>query len=119
MIRFLNALSFILVIALSVVLYNVKYRIDAQENAQAKLQQDILNEEDAIRVLRAEHSYLTQPDRLQALADRHLQLAPLHASQIATFDDLPMPPRDEDFFGPAGRRALGGYAGIAPSTGVQ
>ena len=114
MIRFLNVLSVVLVIAVSIGLYNLKYKVEAQERERASLVQETVNERDAIRILRAEWSYLTQPERLQSLADRHLDLVPLKASQIATFDDLPMPRRDNNLFGPNGRNALGGYAGAAP-----
>lgn len=117
MIRFLNVLSLLLVVAVSVGLYNLKYKIEAQERERTSLRQEIVNERDAIRVLRAEWSYLTQPERLQSLADRHLELEALKATQIATFDELPMPPRDNDLFGPHGRQPLGGYAGIAPLAG--
>ncbi len=115
MIRLLNVLSVVLVVAASVGLYNLKYKVEAQERERASLYQETLNERDAIQILRAEWSYLAQPERLQSLADRHLELEPLRASQIATFDDLPMPRRDNDLFGPNGRNALGGYAGVAPA----
>ncbi len=116
MIRFLNVLSVVLVIAVSIGLYNLKYKVEARERERASLVQETVNERDAIRILRAEWSYLTQPERLQSLADRHLDLVPLKASQIATFDDLPMPRRDNNLFGPNGRNGLGGYAGVAPSS---
>tara|TARA_R110002095_G_scaffold127011_5_gene110091 strand:+ start:7693 stop:8058 length:366 start_codon:yes stop_codon:yes gene_type:complete len=119
MIRLLNVFSVVLVVAVSIGLYNLKYKVEEQERIKAALAQEILNEQDAVRILRAEWSYLTQPERLQSLADRHLDLAPLTAAQIATFEDLPMPPRDEDLFGPNGRRALGGYAGAAPQSGSE
>lgn len=121
MIRLLNVLAVVMVVAVSVALYNLKYAVEAQERERASLHQEILNEKDAIRVLRAEWSYLTQPERLQSLAERHLELTPLKASQIATFEDLPMPPREDDLFGPNGRRALGGYAGVVPpaDSGVR
>ncbi len=112
--RFLNLLSVCLVVAVSIGLYNLKYKVEAQEEEKARLTQEILNEQDAIRVLRAEWSYLTRPERLQILAERHLDLVALKASQIATFDDLPMPPRQDNLYGPNGRRSLGGYAGAAP-----
>jgi len=114
--RFLNLLSVLLVVVLSIGLYNLKYKVEAQERERAQLTQEILNEHEAIRALRAEWSYLTRPARLQSLTERHLDLVPLKASQIATFDDLPMPPRQENLFGPNGQRALGGYAGAAPQS---
>ena len=119
MIRSVDILMIGLVIILSIALYNVKYRAQEHEAHARALHQEIRNEEDAIRVLRAEWSYLTQPDRIQRLAERHLDLEPLQASQIATFDDLPPPPREDNLFGPYGRQPLGGYAGIASESRVQ
>jgi cell division protein FtsL len=114
--RFLNVFSVLLVVAMSIGLYNLKYKVEAQERERARLTEDILNEQDAIRILRAEWSYLTRPERLQSLAERHLDLVPLKASQIATFEDLPMPPRQDNLFGPNGRQSLGGYAGAVPPS---
>jgi len=119
MIRILNIVSFLLVIGLSVLIYDVKYRIQEQEAEITRIEREIRAEEDAIRVLRAEYSYLTQAERLQQLAERHLGLAPLHASQIATFDELPLPPHGDEFYGPGSRQVLNGYAGSIPSAGVQ
>jgi len=109
MIRLLNIVVLFLVVGLSVTLYNLKYRIEAQKKQLARIEQKILNEEDAVRILVAEQGYLTQPDRLQALSKRHLMLTPMQASQVATFDELPMPPQDNDMYGPQGKR-MGGYA---------
>jgi len=109
MIRLLNIVVLFLVVGLSVTLYNLKYRMEAQKKERARIEQKSLNEEEAVRILRAEQGYLTQPDRLQALSQRHLLLTPMRASQVATFDELPMPPQDNDMYGPQGKR-MGGYA---------
>ena len=44
---------------------------------------------DAIRLLRAEYAHLIRPDRLQALADKQLDMQPLALNQIVKADDLP------------------------------
>lgn len=51
---------------------------------------NIAKEEDTLRVLRAEWSYLNQPARLEKLSRRHLQLAPLKGRQFATVEDIPL-----------------------------
>ena len=57
----------------------------------------IHRERDAIAVLKAEWQLLNRPDRLQAIADKHLDLQPLHVHQLARMSDLPNrpPPADE------------------------
>ena len=50
-------------------------------------------ERDAIAVLQAEWQYLDRPDRLQAAADKHLDLQPMKIQQLARLSDLPNRPR--------------------------
>jgi cell division protein FtsL len=44
--------------------------------------------EEDIKLLNAEWSSLTRPERIQMLAARHLQLAPAEAEQFTTLDQL-------------------------------
>jgi len=113
MIRFLNVILVLAVIAGSIVLYDIKYRAEAADRHVKKIERQIATEEDGIRVLRAEWSYLNQPERLQALAARYTELVPLAPIQIGLFTDVPMPHKADDFYVPT--KPLGGYAGVAPS----
>jgi hypothetical protein len=90
MIRFLSAFGVTLLALVSFGLYNGVYRVKAQEHELEALKSDLTREAEAIRVLKAEWSYLNQPDRLQALAQRHLALAPTGASQITVLASLPL-----------------------------
>lgn len=56
----------------------------------AKLNAAIVKEEDSLRVLTAEWSYLNQPTRLEKLAKAHLKLAPLKGHQFVKADDIPL-----------------------------
>lgn len=80
-------------IALSLVagiaLFEVTYRVQALEEELARVNRDILKERETLHVLRAEWSYLNEPGRLSELTRRHLELAPLQASQMIQIDDLP------------------------------
>jgi len=51
-----------------------------------------------VHILEAEWSFLNSPARLSALAQRHLNMAPIPAERVITFADLPLPgaPEDED-----------------------
>lgn len=114
MIRMLNIILVAAVIALSVGLYHIKYRAEAAEKRAHQIERDITTEQEGIRVLRAEWSYLNQPERLQQLAQRYTKLEALKASQIGSFGDVPMPHKADDFYTPGDRKPLGGYAGVAP-----
>lgn len=90
MIRFVNAAVVALLVLVCFGLYNGVHRVKAQEQALGKLKVQLAQEAEAIRVLKAEWSYLNQPERLQALARRHLALAPTGASQITVLASLPL-----------------------------
>ena len=111
MIRFLNVFLVMAVIGLSILLYDIKYRAEAADRNADALERQIAEEQDGIRVLRAEWSYLNQPERLQQLATRYTELRPLAPAQIGSFGDVPMPHKADDFYAPAGRKPAGGYAG--------
>jgi cell division protein FtsL len=115
MIRVFSIVLVVAVIALSIGLYDIKYRAEAAEKRAAQIERDIASEQEGIRVLRAEWSYLNQPERIQELAKRYTGLEPMKASQIGSFADVPMPHKADDFYAPSGRKLLGGYAGIAPT----
>ncbi|MBV8538203.1 MAG: hypothetical protein JO128_21580 [Alphaproteobacteria bacterium] len=72
-------------------LYHLKNEVQAQEDQLFRVNRTILAEQEAIHVLRAEWSYLNQPARLQALASRHLDLAPTKPAQLGTIATLPLP----------------------------
>ena len=92
MIRFIGTIGVGLLALVCFALYNGVYRVKAQERALAELQTSLAREAEAIRVLKAEWSYLNQPERLQSLARRHLSLAPTGASQITILASLPLKP---------------------------
>ena len=71
-------------------LYNGAYSAKAHERALQQLNADIAKEAESIRVLRAEWSFLNQPERLQALARKHLALAPTNPNQIVVLASLPV-----------------------------
>ena len=59
------------------------------EDRLAGILRDIAREQEAVHVLRAEWSYLNQPERLDALARRHLGLREPEAAQTMRVSDLP------------------------------
>lgn len=112
MIRAFNIFLVLTVIALSVGLYDIKYRAEAADRRAKQIDREIAEEQEGIRILRAEWSYLNQPQRLQELAQRYTPLETLKAAQIGSFNDIPMPRKGDEFYAPLGRKNLGGYAGV-------
>lgn len=63
-----------------------------------RLTAETRREEDSLRVLQAEWSYLNQPDRLEKLSAQYLKLTPMRGRQFAALQDLPLrpaPPAEE------------------------
>jgi cell division protein FtsL len=79
----------IVVIATGFGLFISKFQVQALEDKLAETNRQILQQEQAIHLLKAEWSYRNQPDRIEALARRYLQMAPLAGKQYGAIDDLP------------------------------
>ncbi|WP_119677855.1 cell division protein FtsL [Indioceanicola profundi] len=76
----------------SVILYQTSYRVQEQADELAKLNRQIVAEQEAIQVLRAEWAYLNDPVRLERLVAEHTVLGPTKVEQIVTLDQLPLKP---------------------------
>ena len=74
--------------------YRIKMESTARTERVLRLHADIREQRDAIATLRAEWSKLDAPLRLQGLAERHLSLKPINATQYDSLKNLPdRPPR--------------------------
>lgn len=87
--RAVGFLGTALLLLLSFGLYKGVYTVKAQEKEIKELEAAIAKESETIRVLKADWTYLNQPERLQLLARRHLTLAPTAATQIVIMANLP------------------------------
>ena len=76
-------------------LFLMKYEMRALEERFAGLNRDILKNQGALHVLRAEWSFLNQPARLEKLGRRMLRLEPLRADQAGRISDIPMRTDDD------------------------
>jgi hypothetical protein len=98
-------------------LFQVKYEVQALEEKLTSLHRQILSDQKAIHVLRAEWSYLNEPARLTELSRRHLDMAPVTAAHLTRFEDLPeplpIPPLAPDFV-PRTSDAPGNAPGSTP-----
>ncbi len=84
------ALWAVLIGAMAFGLFQIKLAVQPAEREFARLSRELLASEETLHVLRAEWSYLSQPERLAALAGRHLALAPMTPRQIGGIAALPM-----------------------------
>ena len=75
--------------------YKTKHEAEDQLVEVRKIEAAIRYEQDSADLLKADWSMLTQPARLQKLAEIYqaeLQLAPVEASQFGGIEDLPLKP---------------------------
>ena len=69
--------------------YRIKMESTARTERVLRLNAELREQRDAIAALRAEWARLDSPSRLQALAERHLGLKPLNATQYDSLKNLP------------------------------
>ena len=72
--------------------YRIKMESTARTERVLRLHAEIREQRDAIAVLRSEWAKLDAPLRLQGLAERHLSLKPLSATQYDSLKNLPERP---------------------------
>jgi hypothetical protein len=72
--------------------YRIKMESTERTERVLRLRAEIREQRDAIAVLRAEWAKLDAPLRLQGLAERHLSLKPLNATQYDSLKSLPERP---------------------------
>jgi cell division protein FtsL len=100
MLRYLNVLAIALLVGSALYAYSIKYETILFSEQIVKVQHSIDREQDRIGMLRAEWAYLTRPERLQALADKHLDLQQLGTDQIVrSAAQLPDQPPKVDTIG--------------------
>jgi cell division protein FtsL len=89
MVRFLNVLAVAALIGSVIYVYTIKYETIFHAEKIVKLKHEIKAEQDQVGILRAEWAHLTRPERIQALADKLLDLRPIAMNQIVSADALP------------------------------
>lgn len=63
-------------------LFQVKFKVQYLHHEMLALQEQLEHEKSTIHVLKAEWAYLNQPDRLQRLSDKFLDLIEIKHSQL-------------------------------------
>lgn len=78
---------FFLSICVGFILFKVKYEVVAVEQQLALIQKQIKREKDTIHILKAEWSHLNEPQRLQKLAEKFLDIKAMKAEQIVAISN--------------------------------
>jgi hypothetical protein len=93
MLRILNALVIVALVAAAAWVYKIKFDATVDAQRVAKLRVQIHHERDEVARLRADWAQLDRPDRIQALAQRFLTLRPVEVAQFDNLDNLPERPK--------------------------
>ena len=83
-------LSALILVGLGTTLYQVKTSIDERQDLLSSLELSIANTKRDIAVLEAEWAYISRPDRVMALSNGLLEMAPIGQDRILPLDAIPM-----------------------------
>ena len=92
MMRFVNVLALAVTIMFAFGLYTLKYNTVVAQDKLRMIDSQIEEQEEALRVLRAEWAHLNQADRLEMLAAKYLELEAVTPVQVADLKDVPSKP---------------------------
>jgi len=70
--------------------YQLKYEVQRLEERLARVNRQILADQEATQILRAEWSYLNQPAHLATMATKFLSLEPVQIKQMTLATTLPI-----------------------------
>ncbi len=87
--RSMNLILIASALVMAFALYKIKYDALAATREITVLKAEIVRERDTINILRAEWSHLVQPERLETLSRKFLELDVLSADQIVRLVELP------------------------------
>ncbi len=88
MLKVLNFSLVLVTLGAAFVLYSHEHATRQSERNVTKEKAAIVDNAEAIKLLKAEWSSLTRPERIQALAETHLGMKPMAPDQIVTNEEL-------------------------------
>lgn len=90
--RFVHFLVIGMLVFAAAYVYRIKMESTSRTERVLRLNAEVREQREAIAALRAEWSQLDAPMRLQGLAERHLKLKPISATQFDPLKNLPERP---------------------------
>jgi hypothetical protein len=96
LVRIVNVLALAGLLGSATVAYRVKYDATLHAEEVSKLKRSIDRERDSAAVLKAEIARRIRPDRIQVMAERHLDYEPFSTKKLLTPADLPVRPAPVD-----------------------
>jgi len=117
----------VLVSATGFAMFAVKYQVQSLEDELNRTRKETIAEEHAIRMGEVEWAYLTRPETLEQMNQRHLSLMPIATTQLrGSLADIPLrpsspPPVEETVMSaePQGENAPGPFAMAPPQTPAE
>lgn len=106
------ALWMLLATLAGIPLFLIKHEVQDREARLDRIHREIVENQEAIQVLKAEWSYLNRPSRIEALVRRHIEMVPATRVQLVGIDALPTPHE-------AGERPVVPSATPAPSVQAE
>jgi cell division protein FtsL len=88
MIKMINALLVVTVLGSGYTLYALEHSTRGLERQISKTDRKLDEARESIKLLNAEWSSLTRPERIQKLAEEHLALQATQAKQFVSVEDL-------------------------------
>lgn len=88
MIKFFNAVLIAAVLASATVMYSLEHSTRALERETADIRRQIEDKKEGFKLLNAEWSSLTRPERIEQLARKYLGLVPAKAVQFVDRESL-------------------------------
>jgi hypothetical protein len=124
MIKLATLFWLVLVSASGFAMFAVKYQVQSVEDELNRARKETIAEEHVIRMDEVEWAYLTRPETLEEMNQRHLSLMPIATTQLrASIADIPLrpppPPINEPVASAAPTAEPGPSAVAAPEPATQ
>lgn len=92
MIRPATLICVVLLFLLAFAVFQVEHSVQALKSEFNDINRQIIASQKTIHVLRAEWTYLNQPERLREMAGKYLRLEKIRPKQVREIEEIPITP---------------------------